>query len=60
MSDKMSLFLVSAPSLGLPETKQLNGSTNSLHSSGASSDKETGAKDQKHKRSVIYITVHLL
>ena len=59
MSDKMSLFLVSAPSLGLPDTKQLNGSSCSLASSG-SSDKDTGTKDKKHKRSVICITVHLL
>jgi hypothetical protein len=59
MSDKMSLFLVSAPSLGVPDTKQLNGSSCSLASS-ESSDKDTGTKVKKHKRSVICITVHLL
>ena len=55
----MSLFLVSAPSLGVPDTKQLNGSSCSLASS-ESSDKDTGTKVKKHKRSVICITVHLL
>ena len=39
-----------SPSLGLPDTKQLNGSSCSLASSG-SSDKDTGTKDKKHKRS---------